>query len=155
VAVALNASAADTTGANLHFHVSSLDRPLMAFHFNKHYTREEAQSLLPQIRTWLRRLALLHQRLARQDQRIESLLAKGDDVGGESVNEWVRMLADARQLQGEFESREIQVKDLDRGLIDFPAIMGGKEVFLCWEQDEETIEHWHDLDSGYAGREPL
>ena len=51
--------------------------------------------------------------------------------------------------------REIQVKDLERGLIDFPAIIGGKEVFLCWEQDEEDIEHWHDLDTGYAGREKL
>ena len=55
----------------------------------------------------------------------------------------------------EFQKREIQIKDLDRGLIDFPAILGGKEVFLCWEQDEEDIEFWHDLNSGYAGRERL
>jgi hypothetical protein len=47
------------------------------------------------------------------------------------------------------------LKDLERGLIDFPAIIGGKEVFLCWEQDEEDIEFWHDLDAGYAGRERL
>jgi len=40
-------------------------------------------------------------------------------------------------------------------LIDFPAIIGGNEVFLCWEQDEEDIEFWHDLESGYAGRERL
>ena len=51
----------------------------------------------------------------------------------------------------EFQRREIQVKDIDRGLIDFPALLGGKEVFLCWEQDEEDIEFWHDLDAGYAG----
>lgn len=127
----------------------------MAFHFKKHYTRDEAQALLPQVRIWLQRLTLLRKRMARQDQRVESLMAGGGDIGGESVNEWVRSLADSRQLLAEFESREIQVKDLDRGLVDFPAMMGGKEVFLCWEQDEETIEHWHDLDSGYAGRERL
>lgn len=127
----------------------------MAFHFKKHYTRDEAQALLPQVRIWLQRLALLRKRLGRQDQRIETLMAGGGDVGGESVNDWVRLLTDSRQVLAEFERREIQVKDLDRGLVDFPAMMGGKEVFLCWEQDEETIEHWHDLDSGYAGRERL
>ena len=55
----------------------------------------------------------------------------------------------------EFDSRQIQVKDIERGLLDFPAIIGGREVFLCWEQDEDDIEFWHDLESGYAGRERL
>ncbi|HEU0039976.1 MAG TPA: DUF2203 family protein [Verrucomicrobiae bacterium] len=40
-------------------------------------------------------------------------------------------------------------------MVDFPAIIGGKEVFLCWEQDEAGIEFWHDLDAGYGGRERL
>ena len=60
-----------------------------------------------------------------------------------------------QRLLREFESREIQLKDLERGLIDFPAIIGGREVFLCWEQDEDDIEFWHDLETGYAGRERL
>ena len=55
----------------------------------------------------------------------------------------------------EFQRREIQVKDLQRGLVDFPAMLEGREVFLCWEQDEEDIEFWHELDGGYAGRERL
>ena len=54
-----------------------------------------------------------------------------------------------------FSLPKIQIKDINRGLIDFPAFIGGKEVFLCWEQDEDDIEFWHDLDSGYAGRERL
>ena len=79
----------------------------------------------------------------------------GCDLGGASVNRWVNTLADVQELLSEFFRREIQIKDLDRGLIDFPAIVGDKEVFLCWEQGEENIEFWHDLDSGYAGRERL
>ena len=71
------------------------------------------------------------------------------------MNTWVRTLAELDAVLREFQRREIQVKDLDRGLVDFPAIIGGKEVFLCWEQDEEDIEFWHDLDAGYAGRERL
>ena len=49
----------------------------------------------------------------------------------------------------------VQVKDFDRGLLDFPHILDGREVFLCWELDEDDIEFWHDIDAGYAGRERL
>lgn len=127
----------------------------MGHRFQKHYTRDEARALLPQIRDWLRQLSEVRQRLAVCDQRLAVLLRRGDDVGGEPVHQWLRTLADVQAILGEFHRREIQIKDLDRGLIDFPAIMGGREVFLCWEQDEEDIEFWHDLESGYAGRERL
>jgi hypothetical protein len=79
----------------------------------------------------------------------------GRDVGGDLVNSWVRSLAEIKSSLLEFHRREIQIKDLDRGLIDFPAIIGGREVFLCWEQEDEDIEFWHDLDAGYAGRERI
>jgi hypothetical protein len=127
----------------------------MGHHFKRHYTRDEARALLPQIRDWLRQLSEVRQCLAVCDQRLAVLLRHGDDVGGEPVHQWLRALADVQAILGEFQRREIQMKDLDRGLIDFPAIMGGREVFLCWEQDEEDIEFWHDLETGYAGRERL
>lgn len=127
----------------------------MGYTFKKHYTRDEARALLPQIREWLRQLGESRRRLSECDQRVTDLLASGNDIGGDPVNQWVRLVADIKQLLQEFQKREIQVKDLDRGLIDFPAIIGGKEVFLCWEQDEEDIEFWHDLETGYAGRERL
>jgi hypothetical protein len=123
--------------------------------FQKHYTRDEARGLLPSIREWLRRLVDLRGDLEKQEKRLASLMAPGCDLGGTLVNKWVRTIAEIKDVLLEFHSREIQVKDLDRGLIDFPAFIGGKEVFLCWEQDEEDIEFWHDLDTGYAGREPL
>jgi hypothetical protein len=47
------------------------------------------------------------------------------------------------------------VKDLDRGLVDFPARRGDEDVLLCWQLGEETIEHWHGLEEGFAGRRPL
>ena len=127
----------------------------MGHRFKKHYTRDEARTLLPEIRQWLRGLAESRRRLAEYDQRVAALLSGGNDAGGDTVNQRVRTLAELKHLLLEFATREIQIKDLDRGLIDFPAIIGGKEVFLCWEQDEEDIEFWHDLESGYAGRERL
>ena len=127
----------------------------MAYQFQKHYTRDEARELLPQIRQWLKRIAHLQAELQKCEERLGGLMAPGCDLGGELVNRWIRTLAELGGVFAEFERREIQVKDVERGLVDFPAIIGGKEVFLCWEQDDEDIEFWHDLDAGYAGRERL
>ena len=127
----------------------------MAFQFHKHYTREEARALLPQVRRWLKRIAQLQADLEKFEGRLRGLMSPGCDLGGDLVNQWVKTLAGLEEVLVEFQRREIQVKDVARGLVDFPAIIGGKEVFLCWEQDEEDIEFWHELDAGYAGRERL
>jgi len=127
----------------------------MTTRYHKHYTREEARALLPKIRQWLHRVVELRGELEKADKRIAALIEPGRDVGGELVNRWVKIMAEIKEALLEFHRREIQIKDLDRGLIDFPAMIGDKEVFLCWEQDEEDIEFWHDLDAGYAGRERL
>jgi hypothetical protein len=123
--------------------------------YHKHYTRAEAQALLPRIRQWLERLDELRRKVDAAEKRIASLMQPGCDVGGDSVNRWIRDLAEIQGLLAEFRRREILVKDVERGLVDFPALIGGREVFLCWEKDEEQVEFWHELDAGYAGREPL
>jgi hypothetical protein len=127
----------------------------MKHRFDKHYTREEARALLPQIRQWLERLNQLRHVLERQEKRLEALMKQGHDTGGQTVNDQVRTLADVQEVLAEFQHRQIFVKDVERGLVDFPAIMGDKEVFLCWEQDEDDVEFWHDLEGGYGGRERL
>jgi hypothetical protein len=127
----------------------------MKHQFEKHYTREEATALLPQIRVWLEQLNRLRADLHRYEKRLSGLAEQGNDIGGETVNHWIRALADMQATLAEFQRREIFIKDLERGLLDFPALIGGKEVFLCWEADEETVEFWHDLETGYGGRERL
>lgn len=127
----------------------------MPFVFSKHYTLKEARALLPQIRGWLESISELRVRHAQLDQRVSSMADSGNDLGGDTVNQWVKSLSELKAVLHEFESREIQIKDLNRGLVDFPAIRDGREIFLCWEKGDADIEHWHDLDSGYAGRELL
>jgi len=124
-------------------------------HFSKHYTIDEARALLPRIREWLSDLELCQLRLQSLDERVAALLKNGDDAGGEPVNQLIKTLAQCQQILQEFRRRQIQVKDLRRGLLDFPALREGKEVFLCWEKDEDDIEFWHDLETGYGGRERL
>jgi len=127
----------------------------MSHQFHKHYTLEEARALLPQIRKWLVEIHQLRRRLKPLDQRIEQLLAGGADIGGDSVQTQAKLLAELQRVVREFYTREIQIKDIDRGLIDFPSILDDREVFLCWELEDEDIEFWHELDSGFAGRERL
>lgn len=127
----------------------------MARKFKKHYSREEARALLPQLREWLEKLAELKSSLDKNERRLAGFLASGQDLGGSLVNRSMRLLADMQEILAEFHRREIMIKDLERGLLDFPALIGGREVFLCWEKDEDDVEFWHDIDSGFSGREPL
>ncbi|MEI8292046.1 MAG: DUF2203 domain-containing protein [Verrucomicrobiota bacterium] len=127
----------------------------MKYRFEKHYSREEARALLPRLRQWLAELNRLRADLERIEKRLGGLTGQGHDTGGETVNNWIRALAGTQAVLAEFHRRQIVIKDPDRGLLDFPAIIGGKEVFLCWESDEDDIEFWHDLDTGYGGREKL
>ena len=127
----------------------------MKHQFEKHYTCEEANALLPQIRKWLAQLNRLREDLHRYEKRLSGMTEQGNDLGGETVNNWIRALADMQAMLSEFQRREIFIKDLQRGLLDFPALIGGREVFLCWESDEESVEFWHDLETGFGGRERL
>jgi hypothetical protein len=53
------------------------------------------------------------------------------------------------------EEMGVVVKDLDVGLVDFPTLFRGEEVYLCWRMDEDDIDHWHGVNEGFAGRKPI
>jgi hypothetical protein len=127
----------------------------MNYRFTKHYTRDEARALLPQIRAWLGEIKKFRGEVELYDKRLGSLTTHGQDTGGATVNSWIRAISALQAVLIEFERREISIKDIERGLLDFPALIGGKEVFLCWEADEDDVEFWHDLETGYGGRERL
>ena len=70
--------------------------------------------------------------------------------GGDPGRKVGEAFLEVRSLLGTLEEAGIVVRDIDRGLIDFPAIRDGEEVYLCWELGEDSVEHWHDLESGYG-----
>jgi hypothetical protein len=116
--------------------------------YRRHYTVAEAEGLIPLVTQWLSELRMVRQALQRQDERLQELVHDFGDQGGERVTEWLRNQARLRELTGEFARRELQVEDLDRGCIGFPALHGGREVLLSWEEGDERIEFWHALDPG-------
>lgn len=127
----------------------------MASRFKIHYTPAEARVLLPEVRVWLEELGQLATKLGDLDGQISPGLQEGRDMGGDAVHQRIEVMARLSTLMREFSSREIQIKDVDRGLIDFPALLDGREVFLCWEKSEDDISFWHSLEEGYTGRQPL
>lgn len=70
-------------------------------------------------------------------------------------NDHEKAVAAARDALAEIDAIGVQIKDLDKGLLDFPFELDGKIVLLCWLQGEPAISHWHSLDAGFAGRAPI
>jgi len=124
----------------------------------KIFTVEEANSLLPQVRTLLADIQRSHKNLARFRDEAKKAAEAAEQGGGglawgviyaESLTKLTEQLAQLEVLG-------VQLKDFDRGLVDFPSMRDGKVVLLCWQMGEgDELEWWHDVDAGFAGRTPL
>jgi hypothetical protein len=121
----------------------------------RHYTLEEAAALLPWVAEQLERLRSARDRLGDVEARA-ALAATGQTNGGGEPGKVVSEgFLELRERMHELHRREIVLRDLDRGLIDFPSLRGDDEVYLCWEEGEPEIGFWHEPESGFAGRRPL
>jgi hypothetical protein len=77
-------------------------------------------------------------------------------AGGMAVDaDYFHLICRLQYLASEVGSEGCEIKDLESGLIDFPTIWEGREVFLCWKLGEPEVEFWHEIDAGFAGRQPL
>jgi hypothetical protein len=122
---------------------------------SRHYSLEEASALLPWVGEQLERLRAARDRLGDVDARA-ALAATGQANGGGQPGKVVSEgFLELREGMLEFRERDIVLRDLDRGLIDFPSIRDGEEVYLCWLEGEDEIGFWHDPEAGFAGRQPL
>ena len=124
--------------------------------FQRLFTVEEANALLPTLRETLDQVALHRDALRERAPDMEPILrAAVENGGGKAGSEYgveAYKLYLAIERIGEL---GVVLKDLDMGLLDFPHKREGRIVFLCWHPPEESVEYWHDLDAGYAGRQPL
>lgn len=130
----------------------------------KTFTLDEAQSLLPVLEALLKR-AIDGKRAAEEvESQLSDLSRRIYLSGGMSVNlpqvarqraEMESHLERVRESISEIDSIGVQVKDLDNGLLDFPFRLDEDIVLLCWRIGESSIEHWHTVESGFQGRQPV
>jgi hypothetical protein len=130
----------------------------------RHFTLPEAQGLLPRVQRLVEQALEGKSRYEAADASFQKLGQKVMLMGGLIVDR-ARALelksergAAATALKSSIETiHEVGcvVKDLDIGLVDFPTLFRGEEVYLCWKMGESSIQFWHGVDEGFAGRKPI
>lgn len=129
----------------------------------KLFTLVEAEDLLPRVIPILEKIRDARQAMASGEGELDALLrptrSNGHGVHGAKVEEaratTMRAMAELRAGAAELDALGIELKDPDTGLIDFRSLRDGHVVYLCWRLGEEGIAWWHELDAGFAGRQPL
>lgn len=127
----------------------------------RYFTLREARAALPAVSRDIREAIHAKGRYDEADQALQTLGQRILMNGGVSVD--TRMAegwksqrdSGAQSLKnslGRIEDMGVLVKDLDVGLIDFPTLYRGREVYLCWRMDEDDIDFWHGTQEGFAGR---
>jgi hypothetical protein len=124
----------------------------------KLFSIEEANELLPTVRAALVSIQRKHRRLLSYREAARHA-ADGAELGGGGMpggERYLALLSELSSLTSQLETLGVQIKDYSRGLIDFPSLREGRVVLLCWQLGEgEEVEWWHDVDAGFAGRQPL
>lgn len=122
----------------------------------RYFTPAEANALLPTLRPWLAAMLAARKRIVDAQPELWPMLEKA--VGNGGSKKAGAVLADFEIIQRhakDIGALGIELKDLNTGLLDFPSRREGREVYLCWRYDEPAVAHWHDLEAGFAGRQPL
>ena len=127
------------------------------------FTPAEANSALTEVRPVAERLVAVRKRMRELERTQRDLVtAIGGNGGGyaagdlnEAQTELVGLADAAVACVDKLDELGVQIKDLDTGLLDFPALRDGTEVELCWQVGEEAVEHWHGIGEGFAGRKPI
>ena len=124
----------------------------------KIFTVQEANALLPNVRGIVGKIQRAHRKLSRYREEV-SKAAEAAERGGGGFADGVAYAAILTELTiqlAELETLGVQLKDFERGLVDFPSLRDGRVVLLCWQLGEgDELEWWHDVDAGFAGRTPL
>lgn len=122
----------------------------------KYYTPKEANNLLEIVRPMVEELMKIGERIRSHQPEIWSVVEKSAGNGGNP--ELSKILPDFDRLDAilhRLQDMGIEVKDLASGLIDFLAMKDGRLIYLCWKYNEESIQFWHEVEAGFAGRQPI
>jgi hypothetical protein len=121
------------------------------------FTVAEANALLPRIKPKIAELLTIRQRIGNRKSALAGVVenASRSNGGSRAASDTVGDMQRFHALVSEINAFGCLLKDTSVGLIDFPAEMNGRTVYLCWRHGEESVSWWHDLEAGYAGRQPI
>ncbi|MHB1023235.1 MAG: DUF2203 domain-containing protein [Acidobacteriaceae bacterium] len=128
------------------------------------FTLQEAQTLLPVLEALLKRAIVAKEKVEAFEQQLQELQQRILVAGGMIVDvstvarqraERDVALKEAQDTLAEMDAIGVQVKDLNTGLLDFPCQLEDQVVLLCWKSGETEITHWHTMESGFQGRQPI
>jgi hypothetical protein len=123
----------------------------------RHYTIEQANAVRDWVAERVARIRDARARLIAMGAAAADAVAALDPESGGAYpgREVARPLVELSRALGELEAVDVVLRDIDRGLIDFPAIRDGEEIYLCWLLEEDKIGFWHAPNAGFSGRRPL
>lgn len=130
----------------------------------KHFSLQEAQVLLPVLKSLLKQAIDGKKLIETIDVEFQELAQRIFLSGGLLVEigkaasrraERDKTVQRIKDVVAEIDATGVQVKDLDTGLLDFPCLVDGRTILLCWKMGEDKITHWHGVDEGFAGRKPV
>ena len=123
---------------------------------NKFFSVEEANAYIPQLLIDIPRIQILMKSLTDEYLDVDKARKKVQMNGGSMQGaDYLNCVLKINYLTDELESKGCVLKGIEHGLVDFPSLRDGKEVYLCWKNPEQQIEYWHDIQSGFTGRQRI
>jgi|TARA_B110000467_G_scaffold84584_1_gene76376 hypothetical protein len=123
---------------------------------SKFFSVEEANAYIPQLLIDIPRIQILMKSLTDEYLDVDKARKKVQMNGGSMQGaDYLNCVLKINYLTDELESKGCVLKGIEHGLVDFPSLRDGKEVYLCWKNPEQQIEYWHDIQSGFTGRQRI
>ncbi|HZM24688.1 MAG TPA: DUF2203 domain-containing protein [Anaerolineales bacterium] len=121
-----------------------------------YFTLKEANEALKVIRPLMEEVQMIRQKiLANQPEAWPAIEKSAGNGGNRALSNMVQDFEKLDALIHQIQDTGAQIKDINTGLLDFSALRDGREVYLCWQYGEEDIAFWHEVEAGFAGRQPI
>ena len=123
---------------------------------SQYFTLQEANETLNIIRPLMDEVQVIRQKILENQPEAWPAIEKSAGNGGNrALSNLVQDFEKLDALVHQIQDTGAQIKDINTGLLDFSALKNGREVYLCWQHGEDDIQYWHEIEAGFAGRQPI
>ena len=123
---------------------------------SQYFTLQEANKALNIIRPLMDEVQVIRQKILENQPEAWPAIEKSAGNGGNrALSNLVQDFEKLDALVHQIQDTGAQIKDINTGLLDFSALKNGREVYLCWQHGEDDIQYWHEIEAGFAGRQPI